>query len=58
MASRKPRADRETIRHALRGSLTDEKRQSVEKGVSHKVKEAVEESIRRNKRALAELADY
>jgi len=50
--------DRETIRHALRGDLTEEKRLSVAKDVPDRVKRAVGEAIRRNKKALRELGDY
>jgi hypothetical protein len=58
MAIKSRGADRETIRRGLRGDLTEEKRRSVAKGVSNRVKHAVGEAIRRNKRALRELGDY
>ncbi len=50
--------DREAIRRALKGDLTKEKRSSIAKDVSERVKLAVAESIRRNKKALRELGDY
>jgi hypothetical protein len=49
--------DREAIARALRGKLTEEKRSSVATGVSDRVKRAVTETIRRNKKALRELGD-
>jgi hypothetical protein len=58
MAIKSRSSDRETIRHALRGDLTEEKRLSVAKGVPDRVKRAVGEAIRRNKKALRELGDY
>ena len=59
MAVRSPRTtSREAAAVALRGRPTQEKRRAVEEGVSRSVKEAVRKSIRRNKAALRELADY
>ena len=50
--------DRDTIRRALRGAVTAEKRESVSRDVSDRVKQAVDDTIRRNKKALRELGDY
>jgi hypothetical protein len=50
--------DRETVRRALRGAITEQKRESVARDVSDRVKQAVSETIRRNKKALRELGDY
>lgn len=48
----------EAVRRALRGPLTEEKRRSVAQGVSRRIKDAVAETIKRNRKALRELADY
>src|SRR4029077_21000574 len=58
MAIKSRGGDRETIRRGLRGELTEEKRRLVAMGVSDRVKRAVGEAIRRNKKALRELGDY
>jgi len=50
--------DLETVRRALRGPLTEEKRLSVAHGVSRRIKDAVAKTIERNRKALRELADY
>lgn len=50
--------DRDTAAAALRGRLTEEKRQSLEGRVSPRIKDAIRKSIARNRAALKELASY
>lgn len=56
--SQKRSNDLDTVRRALRGPLTEEKRRAAAKGISRSVKAAVDKTVKRNRKALRELAEY